>query len=52
VGIDDVEDPVAPENGIDDHGHVVPPDLLVRQLVAQELVFRGWYAQTCRMLVF
>lgn len=39
VSVDNVEDPVEPEDRVDDHRHVVPPDLLVRQLMAQELVF-------------
>ena len=52
MDVDDVKDPVEAKDRVDDHGCIIPPYLLVSQLVAQELVFRRRYTQTYGMSVF
>ncbi len=38
-GVDDVEDPVEAEDGVEEHGEIVDPCSLVSEDVAQEWVF-------------
>lgn len=50
ISENDVEDPVTAEDGVDDHGGIIPPYLLVSQLVPQESILGRRDAQACGLL--
>ena len=41
-----IENPVKPQDGIDDHCSVVHPHFLVAQRLSEEGMFGGWVAET------